>query len=233
MSRATAQSKISALARMVLGVGWRTSWASRLRVRRRADLHARRDRRVRRRIHARPNSCVRSNSNTKFARDARVGHLHAVPVKAMPASPWGRKGLQRLRGADARAGGASRRRHARGRGRPAAALESDGVEVEASTGCRTRRRPARLCQCSSATAAPAVAASVVESPVPDTCCGWLRGAQRSVTPGQSAVSSSESECSLEGGSCERSGFSEQPAEPLCVDFAPSAIFLSTHERPQQ
>jgi hypothetical protein len=60
-----------------------------LRVRRRADPHARRDRRVRRRIHACPNPCVRSNSNTKFARDARVGHLHAVLVKAMPASPWG------------------------------------------------------------------------------------------------------------------------------------------------
>lgn len=79
---------------------------------------------------------------------------------------------------------------------------------------------------------PADAASVVESPVPDNMLRLASRRERAVTPGQSAVSSSESECSVEGGSCERSGFSEQPAEPLCVDFAPSAIFLSTHERPQ-
>jgi tRNA U34 2-thiouridine synthase MnmA/TrmU len=102
----------------------------------------------------------------------------------------------------------------------------------ASTGCRTRRRPARRCQCSSATAPRRSLHPWWSHPFRTTCCGWLRGAQRAVTPGQSAVSSSESECSVEGGSCERSGFSEQPAEPLCVDFAPSAIFLSTHERPQ-
>jgi tRNA U34 2-thiouridine synthase MnmA/TrmU len=102
----------------------------------------------------------------------------------------------------------------------------------ASTGCRTPPTPGQAVSVQLRHRAPAVAASVVESPVPDNMLRLASRRATRLTLGQSAVSSSESECSVEGGSCERSGFSEQPAEPLCVDFAPGAIFLSTHERPQ-
>jgi tRNA-specific 2-thiouridylase len=58
----------------------------------------------------------------------------------------------------------------------------------ASTGCRTPPTPGQAVSVQLRHRAPAVAASVVESPIPDNMLRLgLHGARRAVTPGQSAV----------------------------------------------